>query len=156
MQGFLKTLHFFVLFARLFRVCRARIENWGKIGGRNGFEGAFAPLIFAFGIACAVKKGLYRAGGVFVTATQRVRVGLQRDGGVAVAQACGHSHGVYVVCQQDRGVCVPLRYNYDKPEKPRRIKGFEVFSLIFSSFSKPKNHTEISRIAGGVSLTTNE
>ena len=53
-------------------------------------------------------------------------------------------------------VAVPLRYNYDKPEKPRRIKGFEVFSLIFSSFSKPKNHTEISRIAGGVSLTTNE
>ena len=54
-----------------------------------------------------VKKGLYRAGGVFVTATQRVRVGLQRDGGVAVAQACGHGHGVDVVCQQDRGVCVP-------------------------------------------------
>ena len=54
------------------------------------------------------------------------------------------------------GTGMPLRYNYDKPEKPRRIKGFEVFSLIFSSFSKPKNHTEISRIAGGVSLTTNE
>ena len=54
------------------------------------------------------------------------------------------------------GVGVPLRYNYDKPEKPRRIKGFEVFSLVFSSFSKPKNHTEISRIIGGVSLTTNE
>ena len=52
--------------------------------------------------------------------------------------------------------CMPLRYNYDKPEKPRRIKGFEVFSLVFSSFSKPKNHTEISRIIGGVSLTTNE
>ena len=57
---------------------------------------------------------------------------------------------------QQTDVAVPLRYNYDKPEKPRRIKGFEVFSLIFSSFSKPKNHTEISRIAGGVSLTTNE
>ena len=56
----------------------------------------------------------------------------------------------------DAGGVMPLRYNYDKPEKPRRIKGFEVFSLIFSSFSKPKNHTEISRIIGGVSLTTNE
>ena len=56
----------------------------------------------------------------------------------------------------DGGKGVPLRYNYDKPEKPRRIKGFEVFSLVFSSFSKPKNHTEISRIIGGVSLTTNE
>ena len=60
------------------------------------------------------------------------------------------------VCVKQTGTAVPLRYNYDKPEKPRRIKGFEVFSLIFSSFSKPKNHTEISRIAGGVSLTTNE
>ena len=58
--------------------------------------------------------------------------------------------------QQQAGTGVPLRYNYDKPEKPRRIKGFEVFSLVFSSFSKPKNHTEISRIIGGVSLTTNE
>lgn len=57
---------------------------------------------------------------------------------------------------QQTDVAVPLRYNYDKPEKPRRIKGFEVFSLVFSSFSKPKNHTEISRIIGGVSLTTNE
>ena len=57
---------------------------------------------------------------------------------------------------QEAHMAVPLRYNYDKPENPRRIKGFEVFSLVFSSFSKPKNHTEISRIIGGVSLTTNE
>ena len=68
-------------------------------------------------------------------------------------------HCLNISAGQNQLVCdaaVPLRYNYDKPEKPRRIKGFEVFSLIFSSFSKPKNHTEISRIAGGVSLTTNE
>ena len=60
------------------------------------------------------------------------------------------------VLDEQTGAGVPLRYNYDKPEKPRRIKGFEVFSLVFSSFSKPKNHNEISRIIGGVSLTTNE
>ena len=35
------------------------------------------------------------------------------------------------VCVKQAGTAVPLRYNYDKPEKPRRIKGFEVFSLIF-------------------------
>ena len=63
---------------------------------------------------------------------------------------------VAAVIQKQTGAAMPLRYNYDKPEKPRRIKGFEVFSLVFSSFSKPKNHTEISRIIGGVSLTTNE
>ena len=68
----------------------------------------------------------------------------------------GNRHRRKSHIDQQTYVAVPLRYNYDKPEKPRRIKGFEVFSLVFSSFSKPKNHTEISRIIGGVSLTTNE
>ena len=73
-----------------------------------------------------------------------------------VSYALRNSQGGKAHVDQQTDVAMPLRYNYDKPEKPRRIKGFEVFSLIFSSFSKPKNHTEISRIAGGVSLTTNE
>lgn len=86
----------------------------------------------------------------------QVAVDVCRGADIAVAQPfLDLLHG-HVVGKQQRGAAVPLRYNYDKPEKPRRIKGFEVFSLIFSSFSKPKNHTEISRIAGGVSLTTNE
>ena len=75
---------------------------------------------------------------------------------VRVAQPLLHVFQAVALRQQHAGTGVPLRYNYDKPEKPRRIKGFEVFSLVFSSFSKPKNHTEISRIIGGVSLTTNE
>ena len=75
---------------------------------------------------------------------------------VRVAQPLLHVFQAVALRQQHAGAGVPLRYNYDKPEKPRRIKGFEVFSLVFSSFSKPKNHTEISRIIGGVSLTTNE
>ena len=83
-------------------------------------------------------------------------VGVQGEAGFGVAQNAGERFGIHSAGQGVGGEGVPLRYNYDKPEKPRRIKGFEVFSLIFSSFSKPKNHTEISRIAGGVSLTTNE
>ncbi len=75
---------------------------------------------------------------------------------VLVAQALAHQQDRSIKPDEQGGVGVPLRYNYDKPEKPRRIKGFEVFSLVFSSFFKPKNHTERSRIAGGVSLTTNE
>ena len=73
-----------------------------------------------------------------------------------MSQDAGERFGIHTAGQGMGGERVPLRYNYDKPEKPRRIKGFEVFSLVFSSFSKPKNHTEISRIIGGVSLTTNE
>ena len=86
----------------------------------------------------------------------QMAVDVRRGADVAVTQPfLDLLHG-HVVCQQQRGAAMPLRYNYDKPEKPRRIKGFEVFSLVFSSFSKPKNHAEISRIVGGVSLTTNE
>ena len=83
-------------------------------------------------------------------------VGVQRKARRVVAQHTADGFHVHAVLQRHRREGVPLRYNYDKPEKPRRIKGFEVFSLVFSSFSKPKNHTEISRIVGGVSLTTNE
>ena len=83
-------------------------------------------------------------------------IGVQREGRIGVSQNSRQRFGIHAAGEGVGGEGVPLRYNYDKPEKPRRIKGFEVFSLVFSSFSKPKNHTEISRIAGGVSLTTNE
>ena len=83
-------------------------------------------------------------------------VDVRRRAEIAVPQPLLNLFERHMVRKQQARAAVPLRYNYDKPEKPRRIKGFEVFSLVFSSFSKPKNHTEISRIIGGVSLTTNE
>ena len=83
-------------------------------------------------------------------------VGAECESGIIVAEHTADGFDVHAILQCQRCEGMPLRYNYDKQEKPRRIKGFEVFSLVFSSFSKPKNHTEISRIIGGVSLTTNE
>ena len=94
--------------------------------------------------------------GILLHLGRGMGVGVQGEPRRIVAQRAGQRFHVYPAFQRQRGEGVPLRYNYDKPEKPRRIKGFEVFSLVFSSFSKPKNHTEISRIIGGVSLTTNE
>ena len=41
--------------------------------------------------------------------------------------------------QRQYGIRVPLRYNNDKPEKPRNFKGLEVYQADFSSFSNPKN-----------------
>ena len=85
-----------------------------------------------------------------------MRVDIERERRGCVSHERLHRLDVRTGRDRNCRAGVPLRYNYDKPEKPRRIKGFEVFSLVFSSFSKPKNHTEISRIIGGVSLTTNE
>ena len=66
-------------------------------------------------------------------------VDIQRGTSVGVSESSGDSADINTIRDQERGSSMPLRYNYDKPEKPRRIKGFEVFSLVFSSFSKPKN-----------------
>ena len=142
-------------------------------GRQNGFifrwfwrtsspNGAFLPSDFSFGrflffgefskidFACNHVRGFHLAVHV------NVGINIGRGGKAGMSQPHLHLFHYDFVLDKQTGTGVPLRYNYDKPEKPRRIKGFEVFSLIFSSFSKPKNHTEISRIAGGVSLTTNE
>ena len=113
-------------FAAIF-VARGSRHNAVKLSG-------YLHLLVGVQVAVRVHRGLH----LLVSETLR-------------DQQRGEAH-----LHQQAGVAVPLQYNYDKPEKPRRIKGFEVFSLVFSSFSKPKNHTEISRIIGGVSLTTNE
>ena len=50
---------------------------------------------------------------------------------VAVPQPLLNLLQAHAIGIEQTGAAMPLRYNYDKPEKPRRIKGFEVFSLIF-------------------------
>ena len=67
-------------------------------------------------------------------------VGIDFGGGgrIRMAQIARHRCQRNAIGDLQRGVCVPLRYNYDKPEKPRRIKGFEVFSLVFHPFPNRK------------------
>lgn len=66
-------------------------------------------------------------------------VGIKRERCVGVSQDTGESLGIYAAGQGVSGEGVPLRYNNDKPEKPRNFKGLEVYQADFSSFSNPKN-----------------
>lgn len=81
-------------------------------------------------------------------------VDVRRGGKVAVPQPLLNVFEGDAVGQQQAGTAVPLRYNYDKPEKPRRIKGFEVFSLVFHPFPNRKIEPRSSYIVGGVIVTT--
>ncbi len=67
-----------------------------------------------------------------------VCVNLAGGSRICVSQPCRNSCQVRTGGNEQRCVGVPLRYNYDKPEKPRRIKGFEVFSLVFHPFPNRK------------------
>ena len=66
-------------------------------------------------------------------------VRIQREAGAVVTQHTGHRLYVGTGLQSQGCERMPLRYNNDKPEKPRNFKGLEVYQADFSSFSNPKN-----------------
>ena len=71
-----------------------------------------------------------------------IAVYVQRECRRVVPQHGGERFGVHTILQHQGGEGMPLRYNYDKPEKPRIFKGFEVCQADYSSFSNLKNQTE--------------
>ena len=58
---------------------------------------------------------------------------------VFMAQPVSNQQGGEAFFDEKGSVGMPLRYNNDKPEKPRNFKGLEVYQADFSSFSNPKN-----------------
>ena len=66
-------------------------------------------------------------------------VNVQSKRSRGVAQIFLHRFDVISTFDCDDSISVPLRYNNDKPEKPRNFKGLEVYQADFSSFSNPKN-----------------
>ena len=115
-------------------------ERWRRAG--NG-----APLFFFipqfFPQLGAIKQVLRGLRCIFIAAAQRVGVYAQRDAGIGVAHACGDGHGVNVIRQQYGGMRMPLRYNYDKPEKPRISRVFGYLARFFILFQTEKSSREV-------------
>ena len=66
-------------------------------------------------------------------------IDIKCESGGSVAQILLNSLDVISTFDCHDSISVPLRYNNDKPEKPRNFKGLEVYQADFSSFSNPKN-----------------
>ena len=63
-----------------------------------------------------------------------MRVDVRRRAEIAVAEPFLDLLERHVIGQQKAGAAVPLRYNYDKPEKPRisRVFGYQArFFILF-------------------------
>lgn len=76
-------------------------------------------------------------------------IGVQREGGLSVAQDPGECLGVHPAGEGMGGEGVPLRYNNDKQKKPLFSRGLSVCRLLFNSFSKLKideNYKEKRRL----------
>ena len=72
-----------------------------------------------------------------------MRVDVQRKPRAAVAEHGGDRFHVHAALQRGRGEAVPLRYNYDKPEKPRISRVFGYLARFFILFQTEKSSREV-------------
>ena len=72
-------------------------------------------------------------GGAFLHLACDVGVGSQRETCIEMTEHTGYRFYVHAVLQCQGRECVPLRYNYGKPEKPRISRIFILFQTEKSS-----------------------
>ena len=72
-----------------------------------------------------------------------VRIGVQREARAVVAQHTGQGFHIHAAGDRHGRKCVPLRYNYDKPEKPRISRVFGYLARFFILFQTEKSSREV-------------
>ena len=72
-----------------------------------------------------------------------VRIGVQSEARAVVPQHAGQGLHIHAAGDGHRGECVPLRYNYDKPEKPRISRVFGYLARFFILFQTEKSSREV-------------
>ena len=70
-------------------------------------------------------------------------VGVQREACRKMPQHTRYGFDVHAVLQCQRCEGVPLRYNYDKPEKPRISRVFGYLARFFILFQTEKSSREV-------------
>lgn len=73
----------------------------------------------------------------------QVGVDVRRGGKVAVSLPLLNVLERHAVGQQQAGAAMPLRYNYDKPEKPRISRIFGYLARFFILFQTEKSSREV-------------
>ena len=70
-------------------------------------------------------------------------VNIRRRTGLGVSERLGYDHQRCAISDHQTGVCMPLRYNYDKPEKPRTSRVFGYLARFFILFQTEKLSREV-------------
>lgn len=65
------------------------------------------------------------------------------DDGNSIADSLGYQNNRVPKFDTERNVAVPLRYNYDKPEKPRISRVFGYLARFFILFQTEKSSREV-------------
>ena len=97
------------------------------------------------------RKGLYRTGEDIAHCLRRFElgvgghmgVGVQRKARGVVPEHTADGFDVHAILQCQGRECMPLRYNYDKPEKPRISRVFGYLARFFILFQTEKSSREV-------------
>ena len=70
-------------------------------------------------------------------------IDLERSPDIGMAQHLAQALDVHTLLHAARRIGVPLRYNYDKPEKPRTSRVFGYLARFFILFQTEKSSREV-------------
>ena len=82
-------------------------------------------------------------GSAFLHLARDVGVGAEREACVEMAKHTGYCLYVHAILERQCRECMPLRYNYDKPEKPRISRVFGYLARFFILFQTEKSSREV-------------
>ena len=82
-------------------------------------------------------------GGALLHLPRDVGVGSQCESRVEVTEHTRYRFYVYAILERQGCECMPLRYNYDKPEKPRISRVFGYLARFFILFQTEKSSREV-------------
>ena len=133
------TLHFGV-----FRLTQTVTQKpRGRESTGEGRMASSVPLRLFCGLHGLADDAADGVGGVTLHPLRGVSVGAEGKARVIVAQRTGQRLDVHTVLEGQRGEGVPLRYNYDKPEKPRISRVFGYLARFFILFQTEKSSREV-------------
>ena len=119
--------------------CTERLKEHRR-GGFCLLSGIFASFFCLHDLRHEAAHGLC---GFVLLLPRSVGVGAESEARVIVSQCAGQRLDVHAVLEGQRGEGVPLRYNYDKPEKPRISRFFGYLARFFILFQTEKSSREV-------------
>ena len=95
------------------------------------------------GAGNALDKCLHAVGTVLLHLIGDVTINVQSKGCGGMTQVALHGFDIVPGADGGNGITVPLRYNYDKPEKPRISRVFGYQARFFILFQPEKSSREV-------------
>ena len=103
-------------------------------------SGIFAPFFCLHDLR---HETAHRLCGFVLLLPRSVGVGAESESGVIVAEHTADGFDVHAILQCQRCEGMPLRYNYDKPGKPRISRVFGYLARFFILFQTEKSSREV-------------